>query len=241
MTYTFAPIGIIRSPFKEKFGIPRQAGLIPEARASLELLPPYDQDEALRGLAGFSHVWIVFVFHGNVDRGWKPTVRPPRLGGKRRVGVFATRSNFRPNPIGLSAVKLDGFGRETGKLVLHLSGVDLLDGAPVLDIKPYLSYADSIPAAEGGFAARKPPASFDVIFAPEALAACRRREQAGASDLYHLIAQTLQTDPRPAYYATAPQKDRFNLRLFNFDIEWIVEGKQITVTEIRDVSESGAE
>jgi tRNA (adenine37-N6)-methyltransferase len=134
----FTPIGIVHSPFKEKFGVPRQPGIATAARATLELLPPYDREEALEGLSGFSHVWLVFVFHATAAQGWQPSVRPPRLGGNVRVGVFASRSMFRPNPIGLSVVELEGYGREDGRLVLHVKGADLIDGTPVLDIKPYI-------------------------------------------------------------------------------------------------------
>ena len=122
---SFAPVGLIRSCFREKFGIPRQPGLAPAARATLELLPPYHQPAAVRGLEGFSHIWLVFAFHGIPAGHWQPTVRPPRLGGHQRVGVFASRSPFRPNPIGLSVVKLERIAIGQGKVILHLSGIDL--------------------------------------------------------------------------------------------------------------------
>ena len=125
--FVFHPIGIVQSCFTEKFGIPRQPGLVPAARATLEILPPFDQNDAFRGLDDFSHLWIVFVFHG-IDVGkWQSTVRPPRLGGNTRVGVFATRSGFRPNPIGISSVVLESIRRDHGKMVLELSGIDILD------------------------------------------------------------------------------------------------------------------
>lgn len=156
--FQFAPIGVIRSCFRQKFGIPRQPRLVPAARATLELLPSYAQPEAVRGLEGFSHLWLLFVFHGIPAGHWQPTVRPPRLGGNQRMGVFATRSSFRPNPIGLSAVALERIEISAGRVVLHLAGVDVLDGTPVLDIKPYVPYADSIPEAVGGFANEAPGA-----------------------------------------------------------------------------------
>ncbi len=152
--FRFAPIGIVRSCFREKFGIPRQPGLAPAARATLELLPPHNQPAAVRGLEDFSHVWLVFVFHGVPASRWQPTVRPPRLGGNRRLGVFATRSPFRPNPIGLSVVALDRIVTGQGRVALHLSGVDVLDGTPVLDIKPYLPYADRVPDRDRRFRQR---------------------------------------------------------------------------------------
>ena len=164
--FSFEPVGVIHSCFKEKFGIPRQPGLAPDARAVLELLPPYNRAEAVRGLEGFSHVWLSFIFHACLGEPWKPTVRPPRLGGNRRLGVFATRSTHRPNPIGLSAVELEKIEAAPGRVLLHLKGVDLLDGTPVLDIKPYLPYSDNIPGALGGFAPEMPAAPFEVSFAP---------------------------------------------------------------------------
>ncbi|WP_040095556.1 tRNA (N6-threonylcarbamoyladenosine(37)-N6)-methyltransferase TrmO, partial [Aeromonas australiensis] len=156
MKFEIDTLGIIRSPYKEKFAIPRQPGLVKSARARLELLPPYDQPDVLRGIEQFSHLWLSFVFHQTMAQGWHPTVRPPRLGGNERVGVFATRSTFRPNPLGLSVVELHGVGRERGKLWLELGAVDLLDGTPIVDIKPYVPYADSLPDARGGFAPDAP-------------------------------------------------------------------------------------
>ena len=125
--FDFQPIGTIHSCFKEKFGIPRQSGLIPDAHATLDILPPYNRPEAFRKLADYSHVWLTFVFHANLKDGWKPMVRPPRLGGNQRVGVFASRSPFRPNPIGLSVVKLDRLEIDKSQIRLHLSGIDLLE------------------------------------------------------------------------------------------------------------------
>ena len=232
MSYTMEPIGLIHSPFKEKFGLPRQAGLIPESEADLELLPPYDHEEALRGLAAFSHLWLIFIFHANPADRWSPTVRPPRLGGNRRLGLFATRSPFRPNRLGLSAVKLNGFGRQAGKLLLHLQGADLLDGTPVLDIKPYLPYADAIPQAAAGFAPDKPEPPFRVEFSPQAETFCREADPARYPNLGRLIGQVLQSDPRPAYYTVAAPKDHFYLRLFDLQIVWTVRDETVMVNQI---------
>lgn len=233
MDYHFSPIGIIRSCFKEKFGIPRQPGLASDARATLELLPPYDREEALRGLEQFSHLWVIFVFHGTMREQWKPTVRPPRLGGNQRLGVFATRSTFRPNPIGLSAVELEGWDREEGRLVLHLKGIDLMDGTPVLDIKPYLPYADNLVHASAGYAAEPPPARLEVVFTPEALTACQSREANGYPQLQRLIEQVLGADPRPAYYQGKPGKSSFGMRLLDFDLRWEMrEGSLVCVTAL---------
>ena len=149
-------IARIRSDFPSKFGIPRQSGLVEELKAELVFEPEYRNPEALRGIEGFSHIWLIWLFSEAVRASWSPTVRPPRLGGNTRMGVFATRSPFRPNPIGLSAVRLDGIRRdETLGQVLLVSGADLMDGTPILDIKPYLPFADSYPQASGGFTGQK--------------------------------------------------------------------------------------
>lgn len=231
MNFSFTPIGIVHSPFKEKFGVPRQPGIAPAARATLELLPPYDRDEALEGLAGFSHVWIVFVFHATAGQGWSPTVRPPRLGGNVRVGVFASRSTFRPNPIGLSVVELAGFGREDGRLVLHLRGADLIDGTPVLDIKPYVPYVDSLPNAAGGFAAGAPEVRLAVRFTPHAEAQVAARGQAHPQ-LRELITQVLGADPRPAYHEDEQTERIYGMRLLDFDLRWRVEEGVAVVMEL---------
>ncbi|MDD5330739.1 MAG: tRNA (N6-threonylcarbamoyladenosine(37)-N6)-methyltransferase TrmO [Sulfuricella sp.] len=225
--FTFEPVGVIHSCFKEKFGIPRQPGLVPEARAVLELLPPYNRAEAVRGLEGFSHVWLTFVFHACFGAPWKPTVRPPRLGGNRRLGVFATRSTHRPNPIGLSALELERIEASPGRVLLHLKGVDLLDGTPVLDIKPYLPYSDSLPAATGGFADTAPAAPFEVVFGQGALDGC-----AGQPEMAALIRGVLAQDPRPAYYAKGDGKRDFGMKLGDFDVKWEVDGDAVRVIDI---------
>ena len=147
----FVPIAHVRSDFKEKFGIPRQSGLVPETLSRIVFDEGFRREEALRGIEGFSHLWIIWVFSANRQVPWSPTVRPPRLGGNRRIGVFATRSPYRPNPIGLSCVKLDRVEQTKEGPVLVVRGADLMDGTPVLDIKPYLPYADRIDGATGGF------------------------------------------------------------------------------------------
>lgn len=233
MNITLSPIGTIHSPFKEKFGVPRQPGIASAARATLELLPPYDREEALEGLAGFSHIWVLFVFHATAAQGWNPTVRPPRLGGNARVGVFASRSTFRPNPIGMSVVELDGITREDGKLVLHIKGADILDGTPVLDIKPYVPYADSLPDARGGFADSAPGNRLSVQFtaAAEAQLAVRELEH---PQLRELITQVLSADPRPAYRDDEAAERIYGMRLFDFDLRWRVEGNSAVVVELRE-------
>ena len=226
-----SPIGMIQSPFKEKFGIPRQPGLTPEAKATLNLLPPYDQPEAVRGLDAFSHIWLTFIFHANLNQQWKPTVRPPRLGGNQRIGVFATRSPVRPNPIGLSAVRLESISYEAGGVQLHLAGIDLLNGTPVIDIKPYLPYTDHIDAATSGFAPEAPAPTLTIEFSAEALAQCEALEATHYPNLRQLLVQLLEIDPRPAYYGENAQKTQFGFRLYDFDVKWEVQGDKVIVTE----------
>jgi len=188
------PIGIIRSCFGGKFGAPRQPGLCPSAWGELVFADGYRNEDSVRGIEGFSHLWLVFGFHETADQGWRATVRPPRLGGNRRVGVFASRSTFRPNGLGLSLVVLEGvdLDREEGP-VLQLGGLDLIDGTPVYDIKPYLPYAEAVPDARAGFAgAEIPRLQVEVDeSAAEAFASLPERAQA-------LIAEALSLDPRPA-------------------------------------------
>lgn len=232
-TERMQPIGRIRSPFKEKFGIPRQPGLVPATRATLELLAPYDRDETLRGLEGYSHVWLIFLFHETADEGWRPTVRPPRLGGNARVGVFATRSPYRPNPIGLSLVELRGIERRAGTLCLDLGPVDLLDGTPVLDIKPHLPYADCPTGARAGFAEEKPERRLTVQWSPEAKAALAEHS-AEYPQLRELIEQMLALDPRPAY-AEDEQERVYGMGLYDLDVRWQVERTSLTVMDIRSL------
>jgi len=230
-SFEFSPIGVIHSCFKQKFGIPRQPGLVPEAQASLELLPPYDCAEALKDLEGFSHLWIIFVFHQSLREGWRPTVRPPRLGGNRRIGVFASRSPFRPNPIGLSAVRLLEIVEEDGRRLLKLAGVDLLDGTPVLDIKPYLPYGDAIPDARAGYAQAAPRALLPVAFDAEAEAQIKAAEVRHPG-LRRLIEQLLAADPRPAYQAGGAPRRRFGMRLWDYDVQWEMHAGGVRVTAL---------
>lgn len=229
-SFRFQPIGTIRSCFTEKFGIPRQPGLVPEARAALEIGPPFDKAEAFRGLDAFSHLWLIFVFHACLGHAWKATVRPPRLGGNRRMGVFASRSGFRPNPIGQSVAKLLGIERRKGILRLRLGGIDLLDGTPVLDIKPYLPYADAIPEATAGYAPEA-PAAMPVVFAAQAEAVCRNADPAAYPDLKVLIAGLLAQDPRPAYKQGHEGKP-FGMRLWDLNIRFRVSSDRIVVESI---------
>jgi tRNA-Thr(GGU) m(6)t(6)A37 methyltransferase TsaA len=218
MNFTFPAIGIIHSCFKEKFGIPRQPGLAPLATAQLELLPPYNDRDALDGLEGCSHIWLQFVFHANKRDEWKPKVKPPRLGGNKSLGVFATRSPTRPAPIGLSVVKLERIEECEGKVLLHLSGIDLLDGTPVLDIKPYVPYVDLVPEAINSFASTAPHL-VPVDFTAESAAFCSDYRQKMQLDLATLIRQILQQDPRPQYQQPEPERI-YGMKLLDVDVHW---------------------
>lgn len=223
-------IGVIHSCFKEKFGIPRQPGLVDAAEATLELLPPYNRAEAVRGLEGFSHLWLIFGFHATAAQGWRPTVRPPRLGGNVRLGVFATRSTFRPNPLGLSVVRLAGIDTAAG-VKLRLAGVDLLDGTPVYDIKPYLPYADALHDAQGGFAPENPATPVAVTFSTQAEHQLQllQRER---PRLRELVTELLAYDPRPAYRGDADGGRDYGVRLFDLDVRWRMLGEMAEVTAL---------
>jgi len=240
---TFNPIGIIHSCYKEKFGIPRQAGLVTQATARLELLAEYQHPDIVRELENFSHIWIIFVFHQAYSNTWKPTVRPPRLGGNKRVGVFASRSPNRPNPIGMSLVELTDIEYTNTKhpLSLHLAGADLLDQTPVLDIKPYLPYADSAENAQAAYAPNAPEKLLNVYFSGKAQQQCLHYQQDNHQndkhDLQILITQILQYDPRPSYKKTQVNDKRiYAMKLYDFDLCWHYIAAGIEVTELRFVS-----
>ena len=218
------PIAYIKSDFPEKFGIPRQSGLVEELTAAVVFEPAYRDSSALRGLEGFSHLWLIWEFSQARREGWSPTVRPPRLGGNKRLGVFATRSPFRPNPLGLSCVRLLEIrqDREQGP-VLVVSGADLLDGTPIYDIKPYLPYADCKPEAMGGFAARPKGADLAVDCSPALLDRVPEDKRAA---LLAVLAQ----DPRPQYQDD-PERV-YGMAFAGLEVKFRVAGERLTVTEI---------
>ena len=216
--FTFNPIGIVHSCYKEKFGIPRQPGLVTESTASIELLPPFNRLDTLDGLEDFSHIWVQFVFHATMKENWKAKVRPPRLGGKEKMGVFATRATHRPNPIGLSVIKLGKIHQQKSKIFIELLGADLLDGTPVLDIKPYIPYADSIPNAQGGFAPL-PDNTTQVVFSSLAKTQCDQYQSLHKRDIQTLIKQVIEQDPRPSYLQQKEGKEH-GIILWDLNIRW---------------------
>lgn len=211
------PIGFVESPYKEKFAIPRQPGLVPAAHGKILLIGDVNNEDAVKGLEQFSHVWVTFHFHATQAQGWKPLVRPPRLGGNEKLGVLATRSTFRPNPIGLSVVKLEGIESVNGQVSLTISALDLLDGTPVLDIKPYIPYADSIESASAGFAQHEPDNQCDVIFSQQANTQLKKIQD---SQLKSLITQVLKQDPRPAYKRSKLDNKQYGMALKTYNIVW---------------------
>ena len=228
-TREFAPVAVIASPFEQKFGIPRQPGLVPEVTGEVRLLAPFDDPAMLHGLDDFSHVWLIFRFDACVEQGWRPKVRPPRLGGNTEVGVWASRSPFRPNFLGLSVVRLLEVVTAPQPL-LRVSGLDLLDGTPVFDIKPYLPYADALADARGGYAVQAPSARLPVHFsetAEQTLSGLDRPFERRA-----LITGVLALDPRPAYRQGAEPERVYGMRLAGFDLRWRVTASGVEVLEL---------
>jgi len=232
-SYTLQAIGRVHSPYREKFGIPRQPGLV-KVPGHIEIFPAWSRPEAFRGLADFSNVWISFVFHQSLREHWKPTVRPPRLGGNERVGVFASRSMFRPNPLGLSVVELIAVRETPTGMVLDIVGGDFLDGTPVLDIKPYLPYVDALKDARSGYAELAPAARLQVGFA-EHLEGFFSDRAAACPELKNTISEILQYDPRPAYQAAQPDDKIYSMRLYDFDVKWQVQQDRVMVTDILEL------
>lgn len=218
------PIAHIRSDFSEKFGIPRQSGLVEELTAAVVFEPPYRVPDALRGVEGFSHLWLIWEFSQARREGWSPTVRPPRLGGNKRLGVFATRSPFRPNPLGLSCVRLVEVRQDRALgPVLVVAGADLLDGTPIYDIKPYLPYADCKPEAVGGFASQPKGTDLEVD-CPDRLLDCVPEGKRAA--LLAVLAQ----DPRPQYQDDPNRV--YGMAFAGLEVKFQVAGERLTVTEI---------
>ncbi|WP_419237239.1 tRNA (N6-threonylcarbamoyladenosine(37)-N6)-methyltransferase TrmO [Photobacterium leiognathi subsp. mandapamensis] len=233
MSYNIDPIGIIHSPYKEKFAVPRQPGLVPSARSEIILQGDANSLEAVRGIEQFSHLWLLFLFDQNLEAGWRPTVRPPRLGGNERIGVFASRATFRPNGIGMSAVELKGIRHENGNVIIELGGVDLVDGTPIVDIKPYIPYSDSLPQAQGGFASSAPDL-MQVCFSETALNQLPAKNKAYYQTV---ISEVLAQDPRPAYKKGKPDLKQYAVHLFDFNVHFSVTEQQITVNQIEKVNQ----
>ncbi len=230
--YSLRVIGRVTSSFPEKFGIPRQPGLV-DIPATLVMLPPFDAPEMFEGLEEFSHIWLTFIFHACLEQGWKNRVRPPRLGGNLSKGVFATRSPFRPNHLGLSVVELDRIEIIHGRVRLHVRGADLLHGTPIVDIKPYIPYVDAVPGAAGGFAGEAPGRRLQVRFSPMAEQVLSRHPD--GERLVEQLAELIALDPRPAYRKDNDDAQRtWGMRFAGLDVRWQVDGDQALVIEVAD-------
>lgn len=220
------PIARIRTDFPTKFGIPRQSGLIRELKGTVVFEPEYRNPDALRGIEQYTHLWLIWEFSENVREGWSPTVRPPRLGGNKRMGVFATRSPFRPNALGLSCVELESVDLHTESgPVLHVSGADLMDGTPVFDIKPYLPFVDSHPEAEGGFTDRTREYALFVDFSEELLARVPKH-------LRNALLSALAHDPRPSYQNDP--KRVYGMEFGGYEIRFTVDKDRLSVREVKE-------
>ena len=222
---TIQVIARMKSDFPTKFGIPRQSGLVDELRSTIVFEPEFRNPDTLRGIEGFSHLWLIWQFSEAVRSDWSPTVRPPRLGGNTRIGVFATRSPFRPNSMGLSSVRLLGVEetKEYGT-VLHVGGADLMDGTPIFDIKPYIPYGDSHPEATGGFTDTADDFLLEVDFPAHLL-------EMLPADKREAVIGVLRHDPRPSYQRS-PERI-YGLPFAGFDIRFRVQDKQLTVLELK--------
>ena len=237
-TWEFKSIGKIRTCYPEKFGAPRQPGLVPSARAVFPLSRHLITHIVSGGLSDFSHLWVGYLFHHclpphtqSKEASWKPLVRPPRLGGNDKVGVYASRSPFRPNPIGWSVLKIEGVHPEHG--TIDVSGVDIVDGAPVVDVKPYLPYADAIKEATGGFAVSAPQGMGKVEYAPPARQKLFSIQESNP-EFARVLEETLMQNPAPAYEKDLDRE--YGMRLFEWNVRWRREGEVFFVLEITENS-----
>lgn len=214
LNYVINPIAYIKSPFESKFGVPRQSGITESIISDIIFEPEYRNPTALRGLEGFSHIWLIWLFSESIENGWSPTVRPPKLGGNKRMGVFATRSPFRPNSLGLSCVKIENINLSSPDgPVISVSGADLIDGTPIFDIKPYIPYSDSVPHAAAGFALNPERNRLNVKFSDSVT-------EVLPNELLSGLTEALEQDPRPAY-----QEDEsrlYKMTYSGFDISFKV-------------------
>ena len=218
------PIATIQTDFRDKFGIPRQSGRVPSLRGRIVFLPEYRNPDVLRGIEGFTHLWLIFDFSKAHREDWSATVRPPRLGGNQRIGVFASRSPFRPNPLGLSCVELVRVEQTEEELALVVSGVDLLDGTPIYDIKPYIPYADCKPSAVGGYTEETKGHHLEVTFPEELLSKLPEEKRES-------VLGCLSEDPRPSYQDDPTRV--YKMRFAGFDIHFTVAGDRLTVIDVK--------
>lgn len=237
-SFKFEPIGYIETCFKERFGTPRQPQLVPSSWGHLRLRPELNLPEALSGLEGFSHIWLLFAFHQNTNKGVKAKIHPPRMAGEK-TGLFSTRTPHRPNPIGLSAVRLERIEND----VLYLSGVDLIDGTPILDIKPYLPSSDCLPNATAGWTQTKPDRSVRVEFTEQSISDLSRLMGARSERFQMTIREVLELDPRPNFYKGSvenpnPYTDHYGFRLEDFNIVYKMTGNLAIIQAVQPWNEA---
>lgn len=227
------PIGYIQTPYKEKFAIPRQPGLVSSAKGIIKMTAPYADINAFRGIEQFSHLWLIFQFH-QVEQGkWTPLVRPPRLGGNDKLGVFATRSTHRPSNMGMSVVSFDKVEQRGKNVLVHVSGVDLMDGTPILDIKPYIAYVDSIPNAQSGFADTA-PTTHPVEFSEPTVYVLNQLKK-NHPELEQLITDTLAFNPSPAYHNKQDENRVYGVKLLDFNVTWRLHNGIVVVIGIERI------
>lgn len=231
MSVNITPIGQIITPFHQKFGIPRQGAGLSKAKGKIEFNQHINAELACEGIEQFSHLWVLFLFHKNIHKGWSDRVRPPRLGGNQKVGVFATRSSFRPNNIGMSVVKL----LEIKDNCLIVEGVDMLTNTPIIDIKPYVDYADHIANACSGFAQEPPQPSLQLIYSDSASEQMLNITQSHC-DLPELLENTLRHDPRPAYKKAKVDPKLYHLRLYDIDIAFSIDGTKALIHSLNPLN-----
>ena len=229
-TYSIEPIGYICSPYKEKFAVPRQPGLAPDIVSIIEFYPPYNDENAFIELDGFSHLYLLFIFNKINYEKFRAKVRPPRLGGNKSIGVFATRSPFRPNQIGLSIVKIKRIIREHAKVRIEVLGADLVDNTPIIDIKPYIPFVDAIPEAKGGFAPAAPK-----VLKVEYQEDCYQILKNLDIDKFKAIDQSLSYDPRPAYKEKEQDDKVYQARLYDFTLSFKVEDEIVKVIKVEEL------
>lgn len=235
--YSFTAIGSVESPFKDKYGVPRQPSLAQNIKGRIVLKKDPDLVTAIKDLNGYSHLWVVFVFHKHGGKNWKPSIRPPRLGGRQKVGILSSRSPHRPNPIGISVVQFHGIDElSDDQVALNISGMDLIDGTPVLDIKPYLPYTDAVPHAEVGWS-KNTAQIVPVTFSEQALAVIQQHTD--SRELSDCITQVLELDPRPGYQQREnPVSDEksdglsYGIEISGFEVKYTIKNKSLFVTTI---------
>ncbi|RLV58721.1 tRNA (N6-threonylcarbamoyladenosine(37)-N6)-methyltransferase TrmO [Parashewanella curva] len=227
-TQTIEAVAVCKTPYQQKFGIPRQPGLV-DAQGQIKLTGDYNHPDFVQGIEQYSHLWLLFSFHENLEQGFKAKVRPPRLGGNEKIGVFATRSTFRPNGIGQSVVRLHQVRLEANQVILDISGMDLVNNTPILDIKPYLPFSDSLTNAKAGMA-QESPELCSVNFSKECSIAFE--SMTNGDEFKRLIEQVLSQDPRPAYKKNKHDDKDYFISLYNYNIGWKVVENQILVNSI---------